>query len=425
MNSSSRSTPDRFQRDFGRRLAQLRIQKKKLSQASVAAELKVHLKKYSRWEQGYTLPSLPECQELAGYFESTLDFLIGGLEAPNPIRRKNGAVEWMVTRPPRNDGERKAIKCYELAAASATPAEIARSVGLTQDQPDVEVGKFIGDAIQKGLVQVLKVNEDQSLSEELRGRLLAEIPKLQDGNFQVLVASLGLSPRKFRANILGYLASRFLLKHRRKCHHEYAIGLVGGFAVSQMVYHLQRGELQEVTAYPWTLYPARIQVGYSANSLVSHMVFDGEDYRVQGVNLSIANEAEMHALLERAGLCDIVFMGLGSLQGGMSERFATLLYLYNLDPEEVLSNGGVGDVLGYPVRENGELLFEEEIAEKRWSVRPDKLKNLVSMKKPVVGIIFGQEKAPVTLGALRGGTINTLIIDDRLAGSLLARLDEG
>jgi DNA-binding transcriptional regulator LsrR (DeoR family) len=94
-------------------------------------------------------------------------------------------------------------------------------------------------------------------------------------------------------------------------------------------------------------------------------------------------------------------------------------YLKSQDLEFVAANAGIGDILGHYYDINGQEIYTP------WQDRimGMSLEQLAEIEN-VIGVAAGKEKSLAVLGALRGGYINTLIVDMPLAESMSVRLDQ-
>lgn len=125
----------------------------------------------------------------------------------------------------------------------------------------------------------------------------------------------------------------------------------------------------------------------------------------------LIKEPQIAATLKKAMHTDIIITGIGSLDSGTSIQRAG--YWTDADREELLSLGAVGHLLGRPYDRDGNPVE-----------RPSHLiigapLNAMRGVGWSVGIGAGEVKAEATLGAVRGGYINTLIADETLAKKIL------
>lgn len=125
-------------------------------------------------------------------------------------------------------------------------------------------------------------------------------------------------------------------------------------------------------------------------------------------------EPQIKLSLQRALNTDIIITGIGSLDSKTSLQKAG--YYSDKDRMFLLGRGAVGHLMARPIDQQGnEVSFDnhfvvgaplEAMKSAQWSI----------------GIAVSQEKAEATLAAVRGGYVNTLIVDQTLAKKVLELL---
>ncbi len=120
------------------------------------------------------------------------------------------------------------------------------------------------------------------------------------------------------------------------------------------------------------------------------------------------NEGSVSSVFDLAGSADIAVMGIGNLT-----EESSLLKAHMVPPEEferLRAKGGVGELLCHIIDSEGKLV-QDEFEDHLLSVSLDDLKKI-----PIrVGVACGLDKKEAILAVLKGGYINVLITDDKVA----------
>lgn len=122
-------------------------------------------------------------------------------------------------------------------------------------------------------------------------------------------------------------------------------------------------------------------------------------------------EPQIKATLKKAMNTDIILTGIGSLDAGTTLQKAG--YFTNQSRLNLIKKGAVGHLLARPFDINGvEIPFEGSY------VIGAPLKAMKAAQWSI-GISAAEFKAPAVMAAIRGGYINTLVTDEKLACKLL------
>jgi len=114
---------------------------------------------------------------------------------------------------------------------------------------------------------------------------------------------------------------------------------------------------------------------------------------------------------------DIAVVGIGSL---VPDRSSTLIASGYIDADELetlIEAGAVGDVFSYFIDEGGEIV-RTDLYDRSITIGIDHLRRVPTS----IGIATGAVKAKAVVAAVRGGFVNTLIVDSLLAEAVLAEL---
>lgn len=122
-------------------------------------------------------------------------------------------------------------------------------------------------------------------------------------------------------------------------------------------------------------------------------------------------EPQIDATLKKAMHTDVILTGIGSLDAGTTLQQAG--YWTDRDRMELLGRGAIGHLLARPFDAAG----REVPLEGRYIIGAP----LEAMKRAEwsIGVSAGEFKAEATLAAIRGGYINVLVADEKLARRLL------
>lgn len=122
-------------------------------------------------------------------------------------------------------------------------------------------------------------------------------------------------------------------------------------------------------------------------------------------------EPQIEATLRKAMHTDIFITGIGSLDSSTTIQKAG--YWTDQSRLDLISHGAVGHLLARPFDINGKSV---EMLD-RYIIGAE----LKALKVPdwSIGVSAAEFKAEATLGAIRGGYINTLVVDQKLASKLL------
>ena len=127
-------------------------------------------------------------------------------------------------------------------------------------------------------------------------------------------------------------------------------------------------------------------------------------------------EPQIEATLRKAMHTDLIISGIGSIDTNSS--ISRSGYWNDKDIEELISLGAVGHLLGRPYDING-----KPISRAGHYVVGAPLEAMKGVDWSI-GIAVSKDRASATLGAIKGGYINTLITDKSLAEELIALLDK-
>lgn len=163
-------------------------------------------------------------------------------------------------------------------------------------------------------------------------------------------------------------------------------------------------------------YEIAIQLGTLLNAPVEHMPAP-VIVESAAVREALLRDPTTRRTMEWARQCNLGLVGIGEVSA--DSTMIQTNYLTAQDLKEVAEKNGVGDILSRYYDING-----QEVPT-HWQ---DRIMGLdlaeVSQIDNLIGVAAGVEKSLAVLGALRGGYINTLVVDIPLAQELLAQVKQ-
>lgn len=126
-------------------------------------------------------------------------------------------------------------------------------------------------------------------------------------------------------------------------------------------------------------------------------------------------ESSVNAVLMASCSADIAVISIGSIAQVEKATMYQTGYI-SLGEQKILQRKGAkGDVLGYFIDENGDVLEDIELHEQLIAIRPEKLRDIPL----VIGVAGGTVKAEAILAALKGKYISALVTNESTARKIL------
>lgn len=132
------------------------------------------------------------------------------------------------------------------------------------------------------------------------------------------------------------------------------------------------------------------------------------------VRESLIQDENIKNVLDMSRNADAILTSIGSI---VSKSWNN--YLSEKTLEALQARGGIGHIGGHFFDAYGQEL-KTSLADRMIGISLDDIRRC----KDVVCVICGEAKAEAVLGALRGGFIDTLMIDEKCAGRILTRIKE-
>ena len=120
-------------------------------------------------------------------------------------------------------------------------------------------------------------------------------------------------------------------------------------------------------------------------------------------------------MLEKIRSCEAVALATGDLQSSLLVRDALPR---DVDRDELIALGGVGDITGHVLNAEGEMI-DHDVNRRVIGISLDDLAKI----KNVILAAGGAHKVPIILAALKRGFVDTLVTDENTARALLDAAD--
>lgn len=134
----------------------------------------------------------------------------------------------------------------------------------------------------------------------------------------------------------------------------------------------------------------------------------------QIAHIALMQDRIIRETLERAALCDVGLVGIGSTLPELSNAHK-LGYLSLEEIQEMRADGIVGDVAGLHYNMDGKILQDHWINQRIVAISTSTLSKI----KEVIGVAGGYKKGDSIFAALKGRLIHTLITDEEAARRVL------
>lgn len=303
--------------------------------------------------------------------------------------------------------------CHLYYREQLTMAQIGERLSISRHR----VGRLLKEAVDAGVVRVeirSPVNESVEMERALEQRL---------GLKASLVVPIDAAlPADAVKRITCKAGAAFL---RELLDENFTIGVGWGSTTFELVNQFEPIELPGATVVQITGGNKRLSVQFDCHEVTRRLA---QKLHVDPVLLhapGIVDKRETRTLLMRESAIvetfrhydeiDIAIVGIGTIAGETQSTLIDSGYVSDGELASLQRAGAVGDVFSYFIDGNGEV------------VRTDLYERLITIGLPqirkvptTVGVATGSVKARAVAAAVRGGFVNTLIVDGALAQALLA-----
>jgi deoxyribonucleoside regulator len=279
------------------------------------------------------------------------------------------------------------------------------------------VGRLLREAINTGVVRI-EIRSPSGENADLRRSLetafgldaavVVDVPSELSGEQIKHLTCRAAAP--FFRELLG--------RHR-------TIGVGWGSTTFELISGLEPLELRDATVVQITGGNKRLSMQFDCHEVTRRLA---RKLHVQPILLhapGIVDDRRTRELLFRESSVretfqyfsqlDLAIIGIGALKPQIQSTLISSEYISPQQLKSVLRAGAVGDVFSYFFDDSGEVV-RTEIYERLITLGLEHIRKIPT----TVGVATGAIKARAVAGAIRGGFVNTLIVDSSLARALLA-----
>jgi DNA-binding transcriptional regulator LsrR (DeoR family) len=291
-------------------------------------------------------------------------------------------------------------------------SQIGERLGISRHR----VGRLLREAIETGVVKI----EIQSLTGKS-----AELEQALENAFGlkaslVVEVNSDLLPEDIK--LMTCKAGAEFLRELIKAHH--TIGVGWGTTTFELINQLEPLEMRSATVVQITGGNKRLSVQFDCHEVTRRLA---QKLGVEPVLLhapGIVDKKETRELLMRESTIsetfrhfdklDIVIVGIGAIVPEVRSMLIGSGYVAGAELKSLKQAGAVGDVFSYFINDKGGIVHTE-IYDRSITIGVRQIRKVPT----TVGIATGAEKSRAVAAAIRGGFVNTLIVDSLLAHALL------
>ncbi|UGA57498.1 sugar-binding domain-containing protein [Vibrio sp. VB16] len=139
--------------------------------------------------------------------------------------------------------------------------------------------------------------------------------------------------------------------------------------------------------------------------------------RVSSKNVAdvLYKESSVNDVLMASCSADVAVISIGSIAQVEKATMYQTGYISLGEQKMLQRKGAKGDILGYFIDKNGDVLEDVNLHEELISMRPEKLRDIPL----VIGVAGGKVKSEAILAALKGSYINVLVTNESTAREIL------
>ena len=298
----------------------------------------------------------------------------------------------MIERAGKLREERFIIKVVEMHYKQGlSQQEIGKKLNVSR----TTISRALAQAKKQGYVQI-KINYPEDSEINLEGRLEERF-----GLKEAVIAS-SLNENDLKEEI-AFFASDYLL--RLKFLKTDDVNVVPLMAATNISVSMDKGYRMAYSNY-LIEEVAKIINGNSYQMLAPQYVTSPEAKKV------FMEEKSIKEVFDLAKSADIAVAGIGTLDHNSALTNAEFIPMEEF--ERLQKKGGTGEILSHVVDKDGKLV-KDEFEEHLLSLDLEEFKKI-----PIrVGVAYGLDKKEAILGVLRGGYVNVLITDEKVANYLI------
>jgi deoxyribonucleoside regulator len=302
---------------------------------------------------------------------------------------------------------------YYYSRDPLTMSQIGERLGISRHR----VGRLLREAIETGVVKIeiqSPAGKSAELEQALENAFGLKASLVVEVNSDLLPEDIKLTTCKAGAEFLRELV---------KAHH--TIGVGWGTTTFELINQLEPLEMRGATVVQITGGNKRLSVQFDCHEVTRRLA---QKLCVDPVLLhapGIVDKKETRELLMRESAIsetfrhfdklDIVIVGIGAIVPEVRSMLIGSGYVGGTELKSLKQAGAVGDVFSYFINDEGEIV-QTEIYDRSITIGLRQIRKVPT----TVGVATGAEKSRAVAAAIRGGFVNTLIVDSLLAQALLA-----
>jgi deoxyribonucleoside regulator len=303
--------------------------------------------------------------------------------------------------------------CHFYYRDQLTMAQIGERLSISRHR----VGRLLKEAVDSGVVQIeIRSPFNESAAME---RALERVFRLKTSLVVPVPPELPAGEIKRVTCKAGAAFLRELLDA------DFTIGVGWGSTTFELVNQLEPIDLPDATVVQITGGNKRLSVQFDCHEVTRRLAQKlGVDPVLLHAPGIVDKRRTRELLMQESAIAetfrhydeiDIAIVGIGSIVTKAQSMLISSGYVSGSELQSLQRAGAVGDVFSYFIDENGEIV-RTELYERLITIGLPQIRKVPT----TVGVATGVGKAKAVAAAVRGGFVNTLIIDGELAQALLA-----
>lgn len=303
--------------------------------------------------------------------------------------------------------------CQHYYRDHLTMVEIGTRLAISRHR----VGRLLKEAVRTGMVKIeirSPAGEDVELNHALQQAFGLK------GAFVVEVAA-DLSPQQVQqatCRAAAPFVREILGLHR-------TIGVGWGSTTFELINQIEPMEMRNAKVVQITGGNKRLSIRFDCHEVTRRLA---QKLQVQPILLhapGIVDNRRTRELLMREsavidtfksfGKLDLAIVGIGAIKPAIRSTLLSSGYVSAAALASLKRAGAVGDVFSYFLDDDGEVV-RTELYDRLITIGLTDIRKIAT----TLGVATGERKARAVAAAIRGGFVNTLVLDDALARALLA-----
>jgi deoxyribonucleoside regulator len=303
--------------------------------------------------------------------------------------------------------------CHYYYRDQITMAEIGKRLGISRHR----VGRLLKQAVKTGVVKIeirSPAREDIELNRALRHDFGLKEAFVVDVAADLSAQQVQQATCRAAASFLRDLLS----EHR-------TIGVGWGSTTFELINQLEPLDLPNATVVQITGGNKRLSMQFDCHEVTRRLA---QKLQVQPILLHapgiVDNRRTRELLMRESSVIDtfrcfskldLAIVGIGAIKPVIQSTLLRSEYVSATELASLKRAGAVGDVFSYFLNDDGEVV-RTEIYDRLITIGQADIRRTAT----TLGVATGERKARAVAAAIRGGFVNTLIVDSSLARALLA-----